>query len=106
MTGRAFKGLIKGISSSDSASEEGSDEAASDEAASDEEPASEEIGDEDLLDGSLDLDVDLDEPDARGVLRVVFPREVRFLDGSLASRIFRVGAGSLSIASVESEDCV
>lgn len=100
MTGRAFKGLIRGISSSDSASEEGSDEAASDE-----EPASEEVGDEDLLDGSLDLDVDLDELDAREVLRVVFPWEVRFLDGSLASRIFRAGAGSLSIISMESEDC-
>lgn len=32
------------------------------------------------------------------------PRAVRFLDGSLVSRIFRVGAASASIASVGREE--
>lgn len=35
---------------------------------------------------------------------MAFPRAVRFLDGSLESRIFRVGVDSESIASVGGEE--
>lgn len=86
-----------GISSSDSSSEEGSDDEAS---ASDDVLAWEDAGDEDsggFVDG---LEVEVDD---WVVFGDVFPRVVRFLEGSLASRIFRVGVGSVSIASVGGE---
>lgn len=84
-----------GISSSESSSEEGSDDEASASAsASDDVLAWEDAGDEDLgrfVDGCV-------------VFGEVLPRAVRFLEGSLASRIFRVAVDSVSIASVGGEE--